>query len=308
MGQLLEGKWVEDAVAKSVLEEKNMKNENFNDWITKDGNFKAEKGRYHLYVSYGCPWASRALLMRNLKGLEDVISLSVVNPYLGENGWSFDDGEGIIKDPIINAQYLRELYVLANPKFTGRVTVPVLWDKKTNTIVNNNSGDLMKIFNFEFNEVGANNLDFRPANLTEKIEKLNEKIEENICKGVYGVGYAKTQEKYEEAIKKLYFTLDELENILENKKYLLGDNLTETDIKLFPTLVRFDSVYVGLFKCSKKRIVDYPNLWRYLKEIYNIPEVKKTVNFNHIKKLYYGNIKINPNGIIPVGPDLDWGL
>lgn len=320
MGQLLEGKWVEDSYAKRMMEEnRNLKNMEFKGKIkgkvdpeNEDRTeFKAEVNRYHLYLSYGCPWASRVSLMWCLKGLEDMISASFVNPYLGELGWSFKEYEGVIGDPIINAEYLSEIYILGKKNYTGRVSVPVLWDKKTSKIVSNESLEIMKMLNMEFNHLIENDEKENrvvpvPENMKEEMEILNNEIQKNICMGVYKVGNARTQEMYDSEEKKLFSCLDYLEKILGERRYLAGDNLTESDVMLFPFLVRFDTVYANVFKCSRKRIVDYPNLWRYLKEMYNMKKVKKTVNMDHIKRTYYGNQKLNPRGIIPAGPDLKW--
>jgi putative glutathione S-transferase len=272
----------------------------------KDG-FKAESNRYHLYVSYACPWAHRTLIFRAIKGLEDMISVSVVHWFMGEFGWTFEPGEGVISDPIHNAKYLYEVYTKAESKYTGRVTVPILWDKKTNTIVNNESSEIIRMFNSAFDDIGAKPGDYYPEALREDIDQVNERIYNTVNNGVYKAGFATTQEAYEEGVNPLFETLDWIEARLSNSRYLMGDKLTEADWRLFTTLVRFDAVYVGHFKCNKKRIVDYPNIWRYVRELYNIPKVAETVNFQHIKGHYYQSHKtINPTGVVPIGPEIDF--
>lgn len=281
----------------------------FRHWITaagKDG-FKAESQRYHLYVSYACPWAHRTLIFRAIKGLEKMISISVVNWYMGEHGWTFEPAEDVISDPIHQANYLYEIYTKADPNYTGRVTVPVLWDKKTNTIVNNESSEIIRIFNSEFDHLGATPGDYYPEVLREEIDQVNDRIYKTVNNGVYKAGFATTQDAYEEAVNPLFETLDWIEKKLSNSRYLIGDKLTEADWRLFTTLIRFDPVYVGHFKCNKRRIVDYPNLWNYVKQLYQIPQVAETVNFKHIKGHYYQSHKtINPTGIVPIGPEIDF--
>ncbi|MGX7373121.1 glutathione S-transferase family protein [Aerococcus sanguinicola] len=289
----------------------------FRNWVTKDGQpgpsgeggFKAEADRYHLYVSLACPWASRVLMMRKLKGLEDMISLSVVNPLMAEHGWTFDEADGVIKDPVIDADYLYQIYTHVAPAFSGRVTVPVLYDLKQDTIVSTESSEIIRMLNSAFDEVGAKEGDYYPENLREEIDHWNDKIYDNLNNGVYKAGFATDQAVYEEEVANVFKMLDELEAHLEDHSYLVGDQFTEADIRTFTTLVRFDSVYHGHFKCNYHQLVDYPNLWYYTRKIYNMPGIADTVNFQHIKEHYYrSHDTINPNGIVPAGPILDWSL
>lgn len=318
MGLLVEGKWHDQWYdTKSTGGHFVRKDSQFRNWITADGSagptgeggFKAEPNRYHLYISYACPWASRTLIMRKLKGLEDMISLSVVNPYMGENGWTFEPGEGVIADPLLNADYLYQVYTHVDPTYSGRVTVPVLYDKKTGKIVNNESSEIMRMLNTAFDEVGATPGDYYPEALRAEIDAMNDKVYHGVNNGVYKAGFATKQEVYEEEVQKLFSVLDELEEHLNTRKYLVGEQLTEADWRLFVTLVRFDSAYYGHFKCNIRELREYPNLWRYTRELYNYPGIKETVNFYHIKHHYYGSHPtINPNRIVPFGPILDWSL
>lgn len=287
----------------------------FRNWVTADGSpgptgeggFKAEPGRYHLYVSYACPWAHRTLIFRALKGLEAIISLSVVNWFMGEHGWTFDPAEGVIPDRIHQAQFLHEVYTKANPTYTGRVTVPVLWDKAKDTIVNNESAEIIRMFNSAFEAVGALPGDYYPESRRDEIHALNDRIYNTVNNGVYKAGFATTQAAYEEAVNPLFETLSWLDDRLSRQRYLTGDSLTEADWRLFTTLVRFDPVYVGHFKCNKRRIVDYSNLLDYVRDLYQTPKVAETVHFNHIKGHYYqSHNTINPTGIVPVGPEIDF--
>lgn len=289
----------------------------FRNWITKDGaagptgdaGFKAEAGRYHLYISLACPWASRTLIMRKLKGLEDIISLSVVNPYMLENGWTFAPDQGVIADPILNADYLYQVYTHADPNYSGRVTVPVLYDKKTDTIVNNESSEIMFMFNEAFDEVGATPGDFYPEAMHDQIKELDDYIYPNINNGVYKAGFATDQKVYEEEVANVFAGLEKMDQILADKKYLLGDQLTTSDIRLFTTLIRFEHVYYGHFKCNIKHLTDFTNVWRYTREIYNLPGIAETVDFYHIQHHYYGSHPtINPNGIVPAGPAIDFSI
>ncbi|RDD61263.1 glutathione S-transferase family protein [Ferruginivarius sediminum] len=279
----------------------------FRDWVTADGSsgFKAEPGRYHLYVCYACPWAHRTLIVRALKGLEDVISYDPVHWYMAENGWAFDAEH---PDTVNGANFLHEVYTRAKPDYTGRVTVPTLWDRQQGTIVNNESAELIRMLNTEFNAFARHpELDLYPADLRKEIEAVNERVYHTVNNGVYKAGFATTQAAYEEAFDALFDTLDWLEERLGRQRYLAGDLLTEADIRLFTTLVRFDPVYVGHFKCNKRRIVDYPNLWGLTREIYQLPGVKQTVRFDHIKKHYYvSHAKVNPTQVVPKGPDIDF--
>jgi len=277
--------------------------------VTADGSsgFPAAAGRYHLYVSYACPWAHRTLIFRALKGLEEHISISVVNPLMLESGWTFSPGDGVIPDPIGGADYLHQVYTRAKPDYTGRVTVPVLWDTETSTIVNNESAEIIRMFNREFDGVGATGPDFCPPELEDEIEAVNELVYANINNGVYRAGFATTQSAYEEAVGALFDALDEIESRLGRRRYLVGDRITEADWRLFTTLLRFDPVYVGHFKCNLRRIVDYPNLWAYTRELYQVPGVADTVQMDHIKRHYYGShTTINPSGVVPVGPEIDY--
>ncbi|HEL9629388.1 TPA: glutathione S-transferase family protein [Streptococcus suis] len=318
MGLLQDGKWVDQWYDTKSTGGKFVRSvTQFRNWITPDGQagptgeggFKAESGRYHLYVSLACPWASRTLIMRKLKGLEDHISLSIVHPLMLENGWTFEDDPGVIKDPLFNSDYLYQVYLKADPHYTGRVTVPVLWDKNTNTIVSNESAEIMRMFNTAFNDITGNHDDYYPADLQAEIDAMNDFVYPNINNGVYKAGFSTNQKVYEKEVKNLFAALDKLEEHLAEKDYLVGNQLTEADIRLFTTLVRFDPVYFGHFKCNIKALVDYPNLWDYTKQIYNHAGISETVDFDHIKQHYYGSHKtINPTGIVPVGPDLDWTL
>ncbi|HEM5315489.1 TPA: glutathione S-transferase family protein [Streptococcus suis] len=318
MGLLQDGKWVDQWYDTKSTGGKFVRTvTQFRNWITPDGQagptgeggFKAESGRYHLYISLACPWASRTLIMRKLKGLEDHISLSVVHPLMLENGWTFEDGPGVIKDNLFNSDYLYQVYLKADPHYSGRVTVPVLWDKETNTIVSNESAEIMRMFNSAFNDITGNYDDYYPANLQAEIDAMNDFVYPNINNGVYKAGFSTSQAVYEKEVKNLFATLDKLEEHLADKDYLVGNQLTEADIRLFTTLVRFDPVYFGHFKCNIRALVDYPNLWDYTKRIYNHSGIAETVDFDHIKQHYYGSHKtINPTGIVPIGPDLDWTL
>ena len=318
MGLLVDGQWQDNWYDTEKTGGRFVrKDSQFRNWITADGSagptgdsgFKAEKGRYHLYVSLACPWAHRTLIIRALKGLEDFISLSVVNPQMLENGWTFEDGPGVIKDSVNNADYLYEVYKAADDNYSGRVTVPVLWDKQTGKIVNNESSEILRMLNSAFDDIGAKPGDYSPEVLMDEIDAMNDRVYNNVNNGVYKSGFATKQEVYEEEVTNVFKVLDELEEHLKNRKYLVGDQLTEADIRLFTTLVRFDAVYYSHFKCNFKRIVDYPNLWRLTREIYNIEGVAETVNMQHIKDHYYISHKtINPTGIVPKGPELDFSL
>lgn len=315
MGLLVEGEWHTDGYdTKSTNGRFVRKASSFRNWITSDGSagpggvagFKAEAGRYHLYVSMACPWAHRTLIFRSLKGLEDMISISVVNAFMGDEGWVFDDGDDVIPDTVNHKTHLHQIYTLAQPDYTGRVTVPVLWDKQRNTIVSNESSEIIRMFNTAFDAVGARPGDYYPESLREEIDSLNDLIYPNINNGVYRAGFATTQQAYEEAVTDVFNGLDVLEERLAKQRYLTGDATTEADWRLFTTLVRFDAVYVGHFKCSKRRIVDYPNLWGYLRDLYQLPGIAPTVKLDHIKQHYYrSHESINPTRIVPVGPQID---
>ena len=287
----------------------------FRNWVTKDGSagptgeagFAAEPGRYHLYVSYACPWAHRALIFRALKGLEDVISVSVVHPLMPSESWVFGDYPGATEDHINHAHYLYENYLKADAQFDGLVTVPMLWDKQRETIVNNESSEIIRMFNSAFDDYCDSELDFYPEPLRERIDEINEIVYHNVNNGVYRAGFATKQQAYERAFDTLFETLDQLETILSGQRYLTGKQITEADWRLFTTLVRFDAVYYNHFKTNKKRLVDYPNLWAYTRELYQVPGVAQTVNMDHIKYHYFGSHRnINPTGIVPKGPDIDF--
>jgi putative glutathione S-transferase len=280
----------------------------FRDWVKRDGStgYKPERSRYHLYVSFACPWAHRTIILRKLKGLEDVIGMTAVDPVRDERGWAFREGPGHSEDPINCFKFLSEAYQATDPNYEGRVTVPVLWDSQTKRIVSNSDDDLLRMFNSEFADFAKNSYDFFPADLQEKIETLNKTIYERVNNGVYLAGFATRQKPYERAAQRLFQTLDELDARLATGRYLFGDRVTEADWRLFPTLIRFDAVYHGHFKCNLRRIVDYQNLWPYLRDLYQHEGVAETVNFDHIKRHYYmTHDEINPTRIVPIGPALD---
>ena len=315
MGLLQDGNWVDQWYdTESTGGRFVRKLPQFRSWITADGaagpsgdgGFKAEAGRYHLYVSLACPWAHRALIFRALKGLEEIIPISVVHWYMADKGWTFQTGDGVLPDTVNGADLMHQVYTAAMPDYSGRVTVPVLWDKKTNTIVSNESPEIIRMFNSAFDEVGAKVGDFYPQGLRGEIDCLNERIYESVNNGVYKCGFATSQEAYQEAIVPLFDTLDWLDERLSAQRYLTGSVITEADWRLFTTLVRFDPVYVGHFKCNVKRIVDYANLPGYVRDLYQQPDVSDTVNMEHIKNHYYASHEsINPSRVIPVGPAID---
>jgi putative glutathione S-transferase len=287
----------------------------FRNWVTPDGSpgpsgeggFEAAPGRYHLYVSLACPWAHRTIIMRKLKRLEDAISMSVVAFHLGSDGWTFDTSQGSTADAVNRKSKLSEIYLQAEPRYTGRVTVPVLWDKERGTIVNNESAEIIRMLNAAFAAFSSVDTDYYPAKLRDEIDRINARVYAAINNGVYRAGFATTQAAYEQAVTELFGALDEIEARLSKLRYLLGDQPTEADWRLFTTLVRFDAVYHGHFKCNLRRIVDYPNLWSYLRDLYQVPGVAETVSLEHIKRHYYGSHRhINPTGIVPVGPALDF--
>ena len=318
MGLLVEGKWSDQWYDTKKTGGKFVRTTTqFRNWITPDGasgptgsgGFKAESDRYHLYISLACPWACRTLIMRSLKGLEEHVSLSIVNPLMLENGWTFEQAEGGIPDSELKSNYLYQVYTTAQKDYSGRVTVPVLWDKKNKTIVSNESAEIMRMFNSSFNDITGNYDDYYPEELRSEIDKMNDFIYPKINNGVYKARFATNQNVYESEVRYLFDALDQLESHLSDREWLVGDRLTEADIRLFTTLVRFDSVYYGHFKCNIKRLVDYPNLWIFTKRIYNLKSISDTVNFDHIKTHYYGSHKtINPTGVVPVGPELDWTI
>ena len=289
----------------------------FRNWVTKDGSagptgaagFAAEPGRYHLYISHACPWAHRTMIFRKLKGLEDEISVSVVHPLMPDESWVFGEYPGATEDSINHAHYLYENYLKADPGFQGLVTVPVLWDKKQQTIVNNESSEIIRMLNSAFDEFADHDVDFYPQALREQIDEINEPIYQNVNNGVYRCGFASSQGAYDKAYDRLFATMDELESRLSKQRYLVGEQITEADWRLFTTLVRFDAVYYNHFKTNKKRLIDYPNLWDYTRELYQVPGVDETVNMDHIKYHYFGSHRsINPTGIVPKGPEIDFML
>jgi glutathionyl-hydroquinone reductase len=315
MGQLVEGIWRgrddppsrDGRFARSKTQ--------FRNWITADGSpgpsgeggFEAEPGRYHLYVSLACPWAHRTLIMRKLKGLEDVIGVSVVHWRIKDQGWEFKEGPGATGDRLHGLDYLHQIYTRGRSDYTGRVSVPVLWDEQRQTIVNNESAEIIRMLNGAFARVGARGPDYYPENLRAAIDAVNEQVYEHVNNGVYKAGFARTQDAYDEAVSALFETLDGLEERLSRQRYLVGERITEADVRLFTTLLRFDAVYVGHFKCNLRRLADYPNLWPYARELYQIPGVAETVDFHHIKHHYYGSMaSVNPSGIVPIGPVIDW--
>ena len=316
MGLLVDGKWVDQWYeTKSNSGEFRRENSIIRNWITTDGapgpsgkgGFKALSGRYHLYVSLACPWAHRTLIFRKLKTLEKHIILSIVSPDMLKNGWTFCVDEGSTGDEINHTNYLYEIYVANEPAYTGRVTVPVLWDKEQHSIVNNESSDIIRMFNQSFNSITQNEDDYYPGSLQNQIDKINDFVYKNINNGVYRCGFATTQRAYEKAYKSLFKALDQVESILRKERYLLGNTITEADWRLFTTLIRFDMVYYGHFKCNRQRIEDYPNISEYLRELYQWPGVRETVNFHHIKHHYYfSHTMINPTQIVPLGPAIDF--
>jgi len=287
----------------------------FRSWITADGTagptgesgFQAEAGRYHLYVSLACPWAHRTLITRARKGLQDMISVSVVHWLMAENGWTFAPGPGVVPDTLHGAEFMHQIYTRARPDYSGRVTVPVLWDKQQDTIVSNESSEIIRMFNSAFDGVGALPGDAYPQPLRTEIDAINARVYTTLNNGVYRAGFATTQTAYEEALVPLFETLDWLEQRLSASRYLVGDQPTEADWRLFPTLIRFDAVYVGHFKCNLRRIADYPNLLGYIRDLYQLPGIAQTISMHHIKAHYYGSHpSINPTLIVPMGPDLDF--
>lgn len=317
MGLLIDGEWRDKWYdTKSTGGAFKRSETAYRNWITPDGSagpsgtggFPAESGRYHLYVSLACPWAHRTLIFRALKGLDDHISVSVVHPDMLSEGWTFDaDYDRATGDRLYDLPFLRDIYLKADPKASGRVTVPVLWDKVEKTIVSNESAEIIRMLNSAFDGITGNADDYWPEELREAIEPVNSRIYDTLNNGVYKCGFATTQEAYDEAVAPLFDTLDWLEDRLSKQRYLMGDRITEADWRLFTTLVRFDPVYHGHFKCNRRRLVDYPNLWAYTRELYQWPGVAQTVNFDHIRRhYYYSQNSVNPHRIVPVGPDIDF--
>ncbi|QKV17082.1 glutathione S-transferase family protein [Oricola thermophila] len=316
MGLLIDGKWssqwydTEKSGGRFVRTDSQFRN-----WVTPDGSagpsgeggFPAEAGRYHLYVSLACPWAHRTLIFRRLKRLEDLVSVSVVSHFMADDGWTFDTEEGSTGDHLYGLEFLRDLYIRARLDYSGRVTVPVLWDRKRETIVSNESSEIIRMFNSAFDGLTGDDADFYPEGLRAEIDAINDLVYPNVNNGVYRAGFATTQEAYDEAVADVFDALDRLEDRLSRQRYLVGDRLTEADWRLFTTLVRFDPVYVGHFKCNIRRIADYPNLSSYTRDLYQVPGVAETVDLEHIKKHYYRSHEtINPTRIVPAGPDIDY--
>ncbi|MBR0670411.1 glutathione S-transferase family protein [Neoroseomonas soli] len=314
---LVKGKWSADWHPVQAKDEQGRflrQTSSFRNWVTPDGapgptgegGFKAEPGRYHLYVALICPWASRTLIARRLKRLEDIVSLSVVEPALTDQGWRFGDYPGSTPDAINGATYMHELYSRADPDFTGRATVPVLWDRQRGTIVNNESADIVRMFNSGFGTLASGAFDLYPKALAPEIDRINDSVYPALNNGVYRAGFATTQKAYEEAFRGVFAMLGELERHLADRAFLVGGQLTEADIRLFVTLVRFDAAYHGLFKCNLRRIADHPRLQAYVERVLAIPGVRETVNMDHVKRGYYSIKALNPTGIVPVGPELPW--
>jgi glutathionyl-hydroquinone reductase len=317
MGYLLDGHWHEEAPSNDASGRFVREASRFHHWVTPggaagptgDGGFPAEADRYHLYVSLACPWAHRTLIFRKLKKLEDVIGVSVVDAIMGPEGWVFSHAPGTMPDAAEGKERLSEIYLLASATYTGRVTVPVLWDKKKKTIVNNESSEIIRMFNSAFDAFTPVRADYYPQALRAEINTINKTIYETVNNGVYRSGFATTQKAYEEACGNLFATLDLLEERLSTQHYLVGSTPTEADWRLFTTLVRFDAVYFGHFKCNVRRIVDYPSLSNYLRDLYQMPGIAETVNMDHIKTHYYASHrKINPSGIVPIGPELNFDV
>jgi len=318
MGLLQDGRWVDQWYETKESGGQFVRvSSQFRNWITVDGlagpsgdaGFKAEPDRYHLYVSLACPWAHRALIFRAIKGLESIISISVVHWHMAENGWTFKAGDDVVQDIVNGADNLYQIYTSAKSDYSGRVTVPVLWDKKTRTIVSNESSEIIRMFNSAFDGIGARSGDYYPIGLRSEIDELNKKIYEAINNGVYKAGFATTQSAYEGAVVPLFEMLSWLDAHLAKRRYLTGGQITEADWRLFTTLVRFDPVYFGHFKCNLKRVSDYSNLLGYVCDLYQKPGISGTVNMEHIKKHYYGSHEtINPKGIVPLGPSIDYSL
>lgn len=317
MGLLVDGVWQDQWYDTGKTNGKFKRSESaFRNWITADGSagptgkggFKAEPDRYHLYVAYACPWAHRTLIYRTLKGLQDMISVSYVHWYMAENGWTFQkDEEGIVGDDLFDSDFAHQIYTRADPTYTGRVTVPILWDKKLGTIVSNESSEIIRMFNSAFDGAGAKPGDYYPQDKRAQIDALNQRIYDTVNNGVYKCGFATTQNAYDEAVTPLFETLEFLEEQLSQSRFLAGDTPTEADWRLFPTLYRFDMVYVTHFKCNRKRIVDYENLWAYTRDLFQWPGIRETVNMPHVADHYYQSHEtVNPHRIVPTGPVVDF--
>jgi len=309
MGHLVQGVWQDDGAKTSSAGRFVRADAKLRGWLTRDrGAFPAELGRYHLYVARACPWAHRAVIMRALKGLEGVITLSVTHWHMGEQGWTFDPGPGVVPDPVLGARYLHQIYTASDARYSGRVTVPVLWDKVQRKIVSNESEDILRMLGSAFDHLGARPGDYYPEELRSEIDAVNARVYRTVNNGVYAAGFASSQAAYEEAVGPLFETLDGLEERLGRQRWLCGDRITESDWRLFTTLVRFDLVYHGHFKCNVRRLVDYPRLWSLTRELFQVPGIAQTVDVEHIKRHYYESHRaINPTGITPVGPCVDFG-
>ncbi|WP_306046969.1 glutathione S-transferase family protein [Nioella sp. MMSF_3534] len=317
MGMLVDGHWVDKWYDTKSTDGAFKRSEaQFRNWVTADGapgptgegGFKAESGRYHLYVSHACPWANRTMIFRSLKGLEDHIDVSVVHPDMLSDGWTFsDDFPGATGDRLFGSDFARDIYLRAKPDMTGRVTVPILWDKDRDTIVSNESAEIIRMFNTAFNGITGDRQDFHPDALQDQIDGLNTRIYDAVNNGVYKAGFATSQQAYDSAVHTLFEALDWIEDILSRNRYLTGDSITEADWRLFPTIARFDAVYHQHFKCNRVRIIDYPNLWGWARELYQWPGIRDVVHFDHfIRHYHYSHDSINPHRIIPIGPQIDW--
>jgi len=317
MGMLVDGKWQQETVRVTADGKFMRKDAQWRNWITADGSagpsgedgFKAQVGRYHLYVALACPWAQRTLIYRVQKGLSSMIGISVVHPFMHVKGWAFEPGPGVVMDEVNNTSCIHEIYTLADPNYTGRASVPVLWDKQRKTIVSNESSEIIRMLNSAFDGLGAEPIDFYPESLRTTIDELNDYIYPNVNDGVYRCGFAATQDNYDQAVENLFAALNTLEERLTAQRYLLGARITEADWRLLPTLLRFDPVYFGHFKCNTRRLIDYPALWAYTRDLYQHPGVAETVDFSHYKQHYYASHEsINPTRIVPVGPDIDFSV
>ena len=317
MGKLIEGTWTTDWYDTKKHGGSFQRPETtFRNWVTLDGSagptgtggFAAASGRYHLYVALACPWAHRTLIFRKLKGLDDHIGVSVVHPDMLGDGWTFDTShDGATGDTLLGLDFLRDVYLKANPIYTGRVTVPILWDKERATIVSNESAEIIRMLNSAFDDLTGNDADYWPKDLRDAIEPINSRVYDTVNNGVYRAGFATSQSAYDEAVQALFDSLDWLDGMLADRRYLLGEKLTEADWRLFTTLARFDAVYHLHFKCNRRRLIDYPNLWPYARELFQMPGIAETVNFDHIVRHYhYSHDSINPHRIIPINPVIDW--
>ncbi len=309
LGQLVNGKWTTEWTERNETGQFQRMSTQFHNWVTIDGSsaFPAVAGRYHLYISLGCPWAHRTALLWKLKGLEPIIGLSIVDPVISDQGWQFSDYPDCIRDSVNQADYLWQVYVKSDPNYTGRVTVPVLWDKQTNQIVNNESRQIIQMLNSAFDALGANAIDFYPLEHRDTIDRVMDQIYQPINNGVYRSGFATSQSAYEDAVTELFQALETWEQVLSQQRYLCGDAITLADWCLFPTLFRFDSAYYGLFKCNLRRLVDFPHLWDYCRTLYQYPGVRSVCNIDHVKRLYYAGLpELNPSRIVPIGPVIEF--